>query len=167
MEAVAHCNCRESTYCIEVGEEIHCCGSVQRKREERLNIQRWLQGRCRRTHQGWESRALACTTCMQKETESIQQAMWLAGEDKRQHAHKDTIKRQYWIKQIHFDLSKNDCISEKKHSWLSDRVGYNSLPAIALAFSLLWLELPYKPFIFMDNLEQQFSICLTSFETFS
>lgn len=111
-------NCWECTYCIEVGEEIHCSCSVQWKGKEGLNVQRWLQGRCRRTHKGWKSRALACTTYTSKETQGIQQVIGLTVGGKASthlHTQKETIKRQYWIKQMHFELSKNYCITEKKH----------------------------------------------------
>lgn len=43
-------NCYEYTYCIEVGEQIDCCCSIQRKRKKWFNIQRRLQGWSRRTH---------------------------------------------------------------------------------------------------------------------
>ena len=54
------------TYRMKIGEEVDCGRRVERKWEERLNVQRRLQRRGWRPDQGWEGRALARATCREE-----------------------------------------------------------------------------------------------------
>lgn len=66
------CKLNLGTYRIKIGEEVDRCCSVKRKGKKWFNIQRRLQRRGWWTDQGWESRALACTTCRDKRKGSNQ-----------------------------------------------------------------------------------------------
>lgn len=68
----AICKCDPGTYRIKIGEEVDCSRSVQRKGKKGFDIQRRLQRRGWWTDQGWESGALACTTCREESKGSHQ-----------------------------------------------------------------------------------------------